>query len=198
MIIYKALVKYGYSEFKLEILEYCTLENLIEREQFYIDKYNPEYNILKVVGSSIGFKHNEATKELMSKLAKGRNISTETLIKMKNKTVSEEVRLKISATLKNRKVSDETRKLMSKACIGRKFSKETLLKLSLNNNKRQPVILTNLETGFSQEFLFMKDAAKYLNTSHTQIRNYLNKNKPYKGHSIQLIKKNNDYENNKN
>jgi uncharacterized ubiquitin-like protein YukD len=30
MKIYKALLKYGYSNFKLEILEYCDLENLVE------------------------------------------------------------------------------------------------------------------------------------------------------------------------
>jgi group I intron endonuclease len=35
--IYKALLKYGYSGFRLEILEYCYLEILLEREQFYFD-----------------------------------------------------------------------------------------------------------------------------------------------------------------
>lgn len=30
MKIYKALLKYGYSNFKLENLEYCDLENLVE------------------------------------------------------------------------------------------------------------------------------------------------------------------------
>ena len=46
--IYKALLKYGYSGFRLEILEYCYPEILLEREQFYFDTCNPEYNILKV------------------------------------------------------------------------------------------------------------------------------------------------------
>jgi group I intron endonuclease len=56
-IIYKALLKYGYSSFRLEILEYCNKDNLlvrassaslrsafflnlikkIEREQYYLD-----------------------------------------------------------------------------------------------------------------------------------------------------------------
>lgn len=76
MIIYKALLKYGYSEFILEILEYCSLEELIVKEQFYMNKFSPEFNILKVAGSSLGFKHSEATKELMSQLAKGRKIKT--------------------------------------------------------------------------------------------------------------------------
>lgn len=69
MTIYKALLRYGYAGFRLEILEYCTLEELIEREQFYIDICKPEYNILKVAGSSFGFRHSEAYRELMSQLA---------------------------------------------------------------------------------------------------------------------------------
>ena len=49
--IYSALLKYGYSNFSLEILEYCDSSNLIEREQFYMDLLRPEYNILKTAGS---------------------------------------------------------------------------------------------------------------------------------------------------
>jgi acetoacetate decarboxylase len=40
-------------------LEYCDLENLINREQYYLDLLQPEYNVLKVAGSSLGFKHRE-------------------------------------------------------------------------------------------------------------------------------------------
>lgn len=48
MRISKALLKYGYSKFRFEILEYCSVEELLKREQFYLDNYKPEYNILKV------------------------------------------------------------------------------------------------------------------------------------------------------
>lgn len=59
MPIYNALLKYGYSNFRLEILEYCDVMTLIEREQYYIDTLRPEYNILTIAGSSLGFKHTE-------------------------------------------------------------------------------------------------------------------------------------------
>ncbi len=58
------MLKYGYSKFRLEILEYCSVENLLEREQYYIDLLKPEYNILAVAGSSLGYKH---TKETIAK-----------------------------------------------------------------------------------------------------------------------------------
>lgn len=52
--IYKALLKYGYSNFKLEIIEYCNKESLINREQYYIDLLKPEYNLCLVAGSALG------------------------------------------------------------------------------------------------------------------------------------------------
>jgi group I intron endonuclease len=53
-IIYKALLKYGYLSFNLDILEYCDKDSLIEREQYYLDMLNPTYNICKKAGSSLG------------------------------------------------------------------------------------------------------------------------------------------------
>jgi group I intron endonuclease len=65
MRIYKALLKYGYSNFMLEILEYCEKSCLIEKEQYYLDLLKPEYNILSKAGSTLGFKHSEETKAKM-------------------------------------------------------------------------------------------------------------------------------------
>lgn len=56
-----ALLKYGYSNFRLEILEYCEKKETLSREQYYFDLFVPEYNILKVAGSTLGFKHSQET-----------------------------------------------------------------------------------------------------------------------------------------
>jgi len=69
-LICRALLKYGYSSFSLEILEYCDKDKIISREQFYLDLFNPVYNILKDAGSSLGFKHSEETKKKISKFHK--------------------------------------------------------------------------------------------------------------------------------
>jgi hypothetical protein len=71
MIICKSLLKNGYSNFALEILEYCDKSVLIEREQFYLDLLKPEYNVLKIAGSTLGFKHSESTIEKMKNAKKG-------------------------------------------------------------------------------------------------------------------------------
>jgi hypothetical protein len=70
MPICRALLKYGYSGFSLEILEYCEPENVIKREQHYIDLLNPEYNILKIAGSMLGFRQSEESRAKMSAAAK--------------------------------------------------------------------------------------------------------------------------------
>lgn len=65
MYISRALLKYGYSGFKLEILEYCAPEKCIEREQYYIDIVKPKYNVLLTAGSPRGRKHTEEARKLM-------------------------------------------------------------------------------------------------------------------------------------
>ncbi len=78
--IFKAILKYGIQNFHLEILEYCNKEILIRKEQYYINTLQPEYNILKFAGSSLGYKHYPKT------LLKFRNrkLSSEALINLKN------------------------------------------------------------------------------------------------------------------
>ena len=58
-LIYKAILKYGYSKFKLDILEYCLSSILIKREQYYLDNLKLEYNIFNIAGSLLGFKHSK-------------------------------------------------------------------------------------------------------------------------------------------
>ena len=70
MLICRALIKYGYSSFKLEILEYCAPKDLEVRENYYIDSINPEYNIVQksnAMPSRLGYKHSKATIEKISK-----------------------------------------------------------------------------------------------------------------------------------
>ena len=52
-----ALLKYKQNSFTLDILEYCSKDELLEREQYYIDVLEPEYNVLKFAYSLLGFKH---------------------------------------------------------------------------------------------------------------------------------------------
>lgn len=51
-LIKNRIKKYGINNFTLIILDWCDVQDLTIREQYWIDLYNPEYNILKVAKSS--------------------------------------------------------------------------------------------------------------------------------------------------
>lgn len=92
MPISKALLKYGYSNFSLEILEYCESSETILREQYFLDLLNPEYNVLKIAGSTLGYKHSE---EALAKIKAGSaSLTSERIAKrleqLKNLNASQE------------------------------------------------------------------------------------------------------------
>jgi group I intron endonuclease len=81
--IHNALLKHGYSNFSLYILEYCEKNNVLVREQYYIDLLVPEYNILKTAGSSLGYKHSTEAIGKIINAGKGRFFSEEARVKMR-------------------------------------------------------------------------------------------------------------------
>lgn len=59
----RAVNKYGISNFKFIIIEYCEQEQLLIREQHYLDTLLPVYNTAKIAGSVLGVKQSEEAKE---------------------------------------------------------------------------------------------------------------------------------------
>jgi group I intron endonuclease len=133
--ISRAIIHYTHSAFFLFILEYIdisklskkeTRELILEREQHYIDSLLPEYNILKVAGSSLGYKHLEESLLKMSLTKSGENHPRG----MQGKTHSEETLLKMSsAKLGNNnpmfgKIGE------NHPMYGKIHSEQTLLKMS--------------------------------------------------------------------
>lgn len=123
----RAWIKYGAKSFKFQVLEYCSMDQLNEREQNFLDTYIAKglcYNIaLDATAPMRGRtrKNTEATKQKMSEIAKGR-------------IFSEEHRRNLSKAQKNKPpMSDDTKKKLSEALKGRSKpprSSETLLKMS--------------------------------------------------------------------
>jgi len=69
----KAYNKYGKANFDFVVICHCSQEDLVNLEQYYIDKLEPVYNILKFAHSGIGYKHTEATKLHLSQVNKGKS-----------------------------------------------------------------------------------------------------------------------------
>lgn len=71
--------KHGEAAFVFEVLEYVTDQHLLfAREQDWIDKLTPKYNIkLVATGRGSGWHHTEATRQICSDLAKYRRHTEE-------------------------------------------------------------------------------------------------------------------------
>jgi len=57
MPIYNTILKYVYENFIFEIIEYCQPNETIKREQYYLDNFDFEYNVLANANSLAGYKH---------------------------------------------------------------------------------------------------------------------------------------------
>lgn len=109
----RAYNKHGESELKTEIIEFCTPEKTIEREQFYIEKYKGSlYNICMTAGNCLGVKHTEETKRKKSDMFKGESNP------FYGKKHSEETLKKLSEKLKIINSTNEARLKNSIAHIG--------------------------------------------------------------------------------
>jgi group I intron endonuclease len=72
MQICRALLKYGYSNFSLTILEYCEPCKCLEREGYYFLLLNPEYNTAKEPGAPMsGHTHSDETRQIISEVKIG-------------------------------------------------------------------------------------------------------------------------------
>lgn len=86
--ISNSILKYGHANFSLVILNVLgttgTSEktDIINQKQMHIDLYKPILNLNPTAGSSMGFKHSEESKKLMSEFRKGKPLSEETKQKL--------------------------------------------------------------------------------------------------------------------
>jgi group I intron endonuclease len=163
--IYSALLKYGYNNFSLDILEYCEPSVLINREQYYIDLLKPQYNILKIAENRLGSKHSEATIAQMSLNNTGINHP------FFGKRHTDESRKTIGQSLKAIVRSKDKPKIITV---------ETRLKLSLRSHG-VCIKIFDESNNLVNEFPSITSAAKYFNISNRTVGRYLDKNTLYKG-----------------
>jgi len=173
--ICRALLKYGYSAFQLEILEYCETSLVILREQYYIDLINPEYNILKVAGSLFGYKHSPETLKNLADIAKNR--SAETIAKLRE-----------AALGRTYKHKEETKIKLREIMLGSTHSKASKDKMSAyqSNRTNHPVKgfntrVEDTQTGEIYLYNSLREAGKGLNSNHKTVKNNLDTGKLFRG-----------------
>ena len=132
--------KYGIENLYFEVLEFCEVEKLIEREQFYFELFELKFNILKYAGSSMGRICPEDVKKKISN----------SLLK---------------AGLKGVKKSEETKKAMRKP-----KSKEHSQKIKIAQKKvLKKVYQYNLNLDLIESFESVYSASQILKIDRRQI-----------------------------
>jgi group I intron endonuclease len=209
-IIYSALLKHGYSKFKLDILEYCQPINTIKREQYYFNCLNPKYNILKIAGSSFGFRHSKATKEILREKSIG-SLHTEIV---KNKislnnymsipVIIQNIESDIVIEFSNITKASKHMGILPyhfRYYLDRQPIKNKYLIIKINNEdytvkpkklvkfKIKGLIVTNNDTGIFTEFISYTKAAKFIGTDRTYLSRSITKKGFYKGHGFTAKKK---------
>lgn len=106
-ILQRSWDKYGAEAFEYFVLEYVEDKSeLIPREQSWIDRISPEYNICKVAGSRLGRGHTQESKDKVGAASRARGAGNK----------------------KGLKLSLETRQKISVARMGKKLSRESIEK----------------------------------------------------------------------
>lgn len=152
--------KHGEMNFEFIILEKCDPDSCIEREQYYINNLNPEYNCSKFAGSTRGIPATEKQRETARKVHKGNKYNL-------GRKQSREL---VERRLLSRKLSGKNKPMLNK-----KHSEETKRKFSLARNgvkrnrnlnyKRTPVECLNLQVCF----LSISDAVFYIKNEYNII-----------------------------
>jgi group I intron endonuclease len=153
-VVKNAVRKYKLNNFAFIILELfpeiVTKENnkkLLDLEDFYLKSLLPNYNILTEAGSSFGYKHTE-----ISRMKMRSNVSLKRVEFMRNLN-------------KGKELSPETIEKMRESALNRKnrvYSDEALLNMK---KKSKPVILYNLDHTVFGEYTSIVEAAKSINSS---------------------------------
>nr|YP_009739362.1 GIY-YIG homing endonuclease [Tricholoma bakamatsutake]QIC20206.1 GIY-YIG homing endonuclease [Tricholoma bakamatsutake] len=172
MPIYKAILKYGHENFIFDIIEYCQPDEVIQREQYYLDNFDFSYNVLAKAESILGYKHTEETRAKMKgrKNLLGYNHTPETIERLREiqmaKSHSEEAMQKMREVWAERKL--DSLKIT-----------ETLQTKTRKQIEGKIVVVRNIKTNISTEYISISDAATSLNVTRVTLRTYIKNKKVF-------------------
>lgn len=130
-VISRAIAKYGIENFEWKILEECSVENLIDREQFWLDQIRPfvdegnGFNVRKIAKSNLGIKRTVESRQKQSKTMQGKpktESHKKNMSKNWHKSRNDEYYKKLSERVsgdKNPAKRPEVRQKISKAMTGK-------------------------------------------------------------------------------
>jgi group I intron endonuclease len=165
--------KYGRDNFKFAILELVPdREKLLKREQYWIDLLEPEYNIAKVAGSSLGIKRRPETLEKLrqSRLGAVRPQWVRDKISQNHKS-KRWVTPPVYSEESRKKMSDSQKRLYADGYVHpRKGVKESIETVESKRQRvKKPILQYSLSGEFIKEWASALDAKQVLNIHNVNI-----------------------------
>lgn len=145
--------KYGKSNFEFFILEYCEKDNLLKREQHYLDVLSPRYNIARIAGNAMGIKRSPETIQRLIESHKGQKAWNKGVPQSKTQKLEHSKRMKgrISGA-KGKKWSQESKDSISVARKGKPAKNKI------------PIYQYDKEGKYLNEFISITEAEKITKT----------------------------------
>lgn len=162
--IYNSILKYGSESHKIEVLELCNENALLERERYYQEFFNSVEDGLNCFYTGTEDKKKKHSKEtllLMSENQKGENNSF-----FSKKHTSESLK----------KMSDASKGENNPNFGGKLKNEDWLLKQSISNSKN-PIKVIDTHTNLEYTFINSKECATFLNAKESNVRMCKNKYK---------------------
>ena len=135
--------KHGLNNFKFETIEECSKENLIVKEQYYIDLYdavNKGYNCNPVAGSNLGRKWSDEHKKKISNTKKGKPSNRKGVKHTKKSKIKMSKSQKGNSNAKGMKHSEETKQKLreisasKKGRISSRYDSTSIVQYDLQEN----------------------------------------------------------------
>jgi group I intron endonuclease len=191
--------KYGFDKFQFSVIEYCHVDNITEREQYYIDKMSPEYNKREIAQNNTGVRKSEETRKKISESLKERYKNG--LETYKQQHLWEEVEQydldgNLVNTFKNKATADrKVGKGDNKICKAVKKdagvyygyqwkvkgSDKKIKKFASKSPKSKVTKVTNVKTGESKIFRSFKEMCKTLDFPRGSVIKAKKADRLYKG-----------------
>ena len=143
IILQRHANKYGLDDLVFSIVEECSEDILISREQYYLDSLTPYFNIRKTADSNKGIKRTEETKRKLRAFNLGKKMSDETKAKMALRMKGNKITKGMSAKNSKKVICKKTGVVFNKIQDAADYLglKRTTLNAQLNGqNKNQTTL----------------------------------------------------------
>jgi group I intron endonuclease len=157
--------KYGEADLIFSVLVGCDKKDLLKMEQYFIDSYNPFFNVLKVAIGGNAIIRPTAYKKGHIPWATGRKFTEEHRKRIgdgnRGRIVSKEGRMRMSLGQRKKVITPELREKYRMAHLGEKQSKERIAKRVAANTGQKRSEETKAKIGAkSREMWAMKKLAQ--------------------------------------